>query len=58
MLKKYKVWYTAYDNNEWRHYNDFIIVDAENEEDAKKIVNDKSNFCEEYFAKEVILLND
>lgn len=37
-MKKFKVYYIAHSKHEWYHEKDEAIVEAENEEEAKKIV--------------------
>lgn len=49
-MKKYEVRFTAYDNCEWKHRDGEMIVEANSEEEAKKIVRNKSDCREEYFA--------
>lgn len=52
-MKKYKVWYKAYDNDAWIHRDGEVIVEANSPEEAKEIVHGYSNFAEEYFATSV-----
>lgn len=52
-MKKYKVWYKAYDNDAWIHRDGETIVEANSPEEAKEIVHGYSDFAEEYFATSV-----
>lgn len=49
-MKKFRVQYTAYHNDLWQHRKGEMIVEANSKEEAKEIVKDKSDMCEEYFA--------
>lgn len=56
-MKKYKVYFTAYDNNEWRHRKGNIILEVNSEDEARKIIEDKSNYFEEYFVNRIEVVN-
>ena len=52
-MNKYEVEYVAYSNHEWTSQRDKTIVEANSEEEAKKIVNDWTNYNYEYFAERI-----
>ena len=43
-MKKYKVYYTIYSNMEWHHEDKIEIINAESKEQARKIIEDRSNY--------------
>lgn len=57
-MKKYKVKYTVYDNNEWRSRDETTIVEATSEEEAKNRVNGYSDYCEYFMVKRVEEIKD
>lgn len=52
-MKKFRIRYRAYDNDYWRHRDAEMIVEANNEDEAKEIVRNKSNYEEEYIPTSV-----
>ena len=48
-MKKYNVYFTAYDNHEWRHRDGITTVEANSEKEAKERVQNYSNCNEEFF---------
>ena len=52
-MKKFKVYYTSYSNHEWRHETNIDIIEAESEEDVKKIVCNWSDYNTYYFPERI-----
>lgn len=50
-MKKFKVHYTAYDNHEWKHREGEKIIEAKSKEEIKEIVENWSNYNEEFFVE-------
>lgn len=50
---KYKVYFSAYDNDDWRHRDGIEIVEANSADEAKEIIKNKSDYFEEYFVDKV-----
>lgn len=52
-MKKFKVDYTSYDNSEWRHSNLSTIIEAESKEQAKQIVEDRTNIVMTFYVDHI-----
>ena len=52
---KFKVYYTAYDNHEWRHENGEEVVEANSAEEAREIIESRSSMMTaEYIVSTVV----
>lgn len=55
---KWKVNYTMYDNNEWRHFDEEEIIEADSFEEVKKIIKNKGGFDYECFLERAEKIED